>query len=193
MLQVLAQEGLMEVDVPSSDLLMRKVKSLERQCGIQKALLVAIGVAIASLFILGSTGKQEDVMTGQRVVLKDENGRIRVLLKADGGEPGMGLFDENGELIALITIIEGMGTLRFRDSKGNLKCSLGQDRIATRLIVFDSLGVGCLEIGSYDFGPGLRLGGDDDWNVILYKQEQGGFSLAFRNPQDSIFYSIPPR
>jgi hypothetical protein len=182
------------MDSPTSpgDILSRRLRRLERYNRIHRAVLTVLIGAVVVGFLVGSTGNRHETLSARRIRLDDESGKTRVMLKADDKEPGVGLFDENGQLIALFAVLKDEGALRFYDADGTVRCGLGQDRRRVRLSFFDSEGEGCAEMGVYPSGPGVRLGKDDSWNSVWAAIADGRFVLTFRDAEDSALYSVPP-
>lgn len=102
-----------------------RIEKLEAQNRRLKRVGAIAGGALCALGLFGAAAPLCDIVTGERLVLRDQTGRQRVGMDAYHTEtPGITLHDKSGRERAKISIDErGDVTLAFTDEKGAAKAS----------------------------------------------------------------------
>jgi hypothetical protein len=109
----------------------------------------------------------EKVVRAREFILEDENGKVRGILSAAGGDPGLRLYDEKGMLRATLDATEyGPGGLFLRDAKGKLRAAVCvPELIGPGVDLHDAKGKLRAALGMTEDVPGVWLL-DRNGNVI---------------------------
>lgn len=104
------------------DALSRRVHELERQSRRWKLGTLAAGLALSAVVLAAAAPVVCDIVTGERLVLRDENGRTRVTLDAYRTEaPALAFQDRDGRVRARLGLdAAGDTTLSVYDAQGKL-------------------------------------------------------------------------
>ena len=110
---------------PEIQTLTARLEQLEVQNRRLKRWGLVAGGALCTLAMFGAAAPLCDIVTGERLVIRDSSGRARVGIDAYHTEtPGLTMHDKSGRERAKLSIDEkGDATLSFTDEKGAAKAS----------------------------------------------------------------------
>ncbi len=118
------------------------------------------------------------VLDAERIVLRDKSGRIRIEISAAMGSSSLRFFDaEMKPRAELVLSDEGVAGLQFSDMDGipRIIISLDPDDDHTAT-------------------PAISLNGKDGrGSIVTYISPDRKHSIAFRNNDGKLKYSIPPQ
>lgn len=93
-----------------------RLRKLERDSLLFRVLLSLLALVLLSTCAPWSSKATLEL---EELRVKDEQGRVRLLLRGTGDEPGIGIFGEHGELMGLLGLVEQKGLHhRSRDPAG---------------------------------------------------------------------------
>jgi len=93
--------------------------------------LAALEAAIAGM---------RDEICSKRIVVKDEKGRMRIVLGVDEDGPKLWMYDEKGEMCAALHALKDGPGLSLWDENGKLRVGLCADKDGPALSLHDEKG-----------------------------------------------------
>ena len=106
--------------------------------------LATVSVIIALLSLMAQTrpSKVQQEVRAREFTLVNERGDIRAVLGEIDGEPGLGLFDSNGQIRVLLNMTEstsrGRSMISLFDSRGKIRTLLSVTGDEPGLSLYDS-------------------------------------------------------
>jgi hypothetical protein len=134
------------------------------------------------------------VITAKLIQLVDENGRVRLLLKGTQGEPGLGIYDEHGQPLVLLTVFDGGSRLSFKDPSGALRAGFGIDRGQARMTLADSTEDSALILGWFPQGTGpgmVAYAANDSGSAVIGPTNGTDFHLIITGSHGKVLHEVP--
>lgn len=183
-----------DVSMVEQESVLVRIAALERQnrrlrwMTLGLGVLVIAGVCLSLLNIGAHANAPAPMPKAEKLVLHDETGKERIVLKADKDDPRIQIFNSDGKLVTLIGNKRGVSYLIYADSKGIPRLELIGGDVGTRLGMMDENSVPRMDISAS--GNPLLLFRDEKGRRILEVLKNGP-KLTFFDKEGKPLFSKP--
>jgi hypothetical protein len=148
-------------------------------------------VAIAALIVALLHGAGQDTVQAQKFVVVDAGGKRRAVLTVSESGPGLGLFDENGTVRAVLAISKHGSYVLWADERGKMRAMLRVGNDGPGLGLYDENGRQRAVLTVFKDGPALVLADENAPRAGLAVSKDGpGLTLLDENGEP--IWSAPP-
>lgn len=172
-----------------------RMENMERELGRQKRrnrwllgamLLVVGGLVAAGVFRTMVTPAQAQVagkeIRANRILLEDENGKVRVDLSVVKDISNLSLMDENGKERVALHVTKGTPALWLMDENGKTRITLSVDKVGPGLFLYHENDKASVGMAAFKGGPSLMLSDESHIRALLAMGKDGpNLSLCDEN------------
>jgi hypothetical protein len=181
------------MSAPEQESVLARIAALERQnrrlrwMTLGLGLLVIAGVGLSFLNLGVQANAPTPKPKAEKLVLHDESGKERIVLKAEKDNPAIQILNPAGNPVAQIGAKEG-AHIHFYDSKGTPRLVLASGDKGAKLLFLDENSLGRTEISDSD-SPLLLLRDEKGRRILEVLKE--GPSLTFFDKEGKPLFTKP--